>query len=124
MSYALVLNGSLVAVRNPGRTEPKLSDGRPLGAPDGVWTDELAALCGFVPIVETARPADTATDTTDRTVQLVNGVPTVVWVTRAKTPAELNPPLSTEQKIVGALQGITDPQLVTDLTAALIGALT
>lgn len=125
MSYALVIDGTLVAVRNPGRTETKLSDGRPLGAPDGIWTDDLAALCGFVPIVGTPRPDDTADTTTDRTVQLVNGTPTVVWTTRAKTDAEkAPPPLTTEQKIVGALQSVTDPQLVTDLKAALLEALT
>lgn len=125
MSYALVDNGTIVAVRHPGRTEPKLSDGRPLGAPNGIWTDELAALCGFVPIVETDRPADTDTHTTDRTVEMVNGAPSVVWVSRPKTDDEkAPPPMSTEQKLVGALQGVTDPQLVTDLTAALLEALT
>mgnify|MGYP000691666206 CR=1 FL=1 len=89
MSYALVTDGILTAVRNPGRTETKLSDGRPLSPPDTGWSDELAALCGFVPIVEVTRPADTSTKTTDRTVTLVAGVPTVVWVQRDKSADEL-----------------------------------
>lgn len=76
--------------RNPGRLEQKVSDGAWLSAPDGVWTAELAALCGFIPIVETPKPADTQTTTTDRTVQLVDGTPTVVWVERAWSQSELD----------------------------------
>ena len=85
MPYALVIDGALVAVRQPGRLETKLSDGAQLGAPDGIWTDDLAALCGFVPITETDQPPDTATTTHDRTIEIIDGAPTVVWVERPKT---------------------------------------
>ena len=75
--------------RSPGRLEAKLSDGAMLGPPDGGWTPTLAALCGFVEIVQTARPADTATDTSDRSLTFSGGVPTVTWTVRAKNAGEL-----------------------------------
>lgn len=75
--------------RNPGRLETKLSDGRKLGPPETGWSPELAALCGFVVVEETARPADTGSDTFDRTLTFPGGVPTVTWVQRPKTGAEL-----------------------------------
>jgi hypothetical protein len=76
--------------RHPGRLETKLSDGAQLGPPDWIgWTPELAALCGFVTITHAARPDDTATDTHDRSVELVDGTPTVVWTSREWTLDEL-----------------------------------
>ena len=89
MAYALVTGGVIQAVRYPGRWEIKLSDGARLSPPEDGWTPQLAALCGFVPIVEVARPADTPTHTHDRTVALLVGVPTEVWTQRAKTAGEL-----------------------------------
>lgn len=50
---------------------------------------ELLASFGIFEVVETTRPADTDTTTHDRTVELVAGVPTVVWTQRAKTDDEL-----------------------------------
>lgn len=103
MNYALVLDGQIVDVRQPGRTETKIVDGRPLGAPEGRWTPELAALCGFVPIVESVRPGDTDTTTSDRSVLLVEGVPTSSWVVRSKTVEEMTPPAkSSEEKLDAA----------------------
>lgn len=49
----------------------------------------LQQACGYYPVTDTARPADTATDTFDRSVQLVNGTPTVVWTERPMTAPEL-----------------------------------
>lgn len=89
MSYALVINGTLTN-RGPGYEEIKISDSRPLSPPRTGWTDELAALCGFVPIVDTARPTDTTIVTYDRSVTLVAGVPTVQWTQRPKTQPELD----------------------------------
>lgn len=97
--YALVTNNELTA-RQPGALETKLSDGALIGAPDGIWTDELAALCGFIRVTETPRPDDTGTTTWDRTIELVDGTPTVVWTERDKTPEELAPPQpSTEERL-------------------------
>lgn len=50
---------------------------------------ELVAATGWAEVVDTARPADTATTTHDRSIELVNGTPTVVWTQRAKTPDDL-----------------------------------
>lgn len=65
----------------------------------GVWWDGArqwdlrdpanVAAAGWVPVTLTPRPADTATTTTDETVQLVGGVPTQVWTTRALTAEEI-----------------------------------
>ena len=50
---------------------------------------ELVAATGWLPVIDTPRPDDTATTTHDRSVELVAGVPTVVWTQRDKTPEEL-----------------------------------
>jgi len=76
--------------RNPGRLEQKLSDGYMIGPPEGGWTPELAAVCGFVVVVETAAPAVTASQVADSAVQLVNDVSTRVWTVRSKTQDELD----------------------------------
>jgi hypothetical protein len=52
-------------------------------------TDEQLAALGILPVVETPRPADTATHTTARSIELVAGVPTVAWTQRAWTVDEL-----------------------------------
>ncbi len=46
--------------------------------------------CGWFKVVSVARPADTQTQTSDRSVVLVAGVPTETWTVRAKTQAELD----------------------------------
>lgn len=68
----------------------------PATAYDGTrWWDlrtlDPAALAatGWRPVTDTARPPDTATDTADRTLILVDGVPTVAWSIRPWTAAEL-----------------------------------
>jgi hypothetical protein len=45
--------------------------------------------CGYFAVADVARPADTATHTTDRSLTLAVGVPTVTWTSRPWTPAEL-----------------------------------
>lgn len=82
--YALVIDNTIEAVQ--GRL-PRGADA------DGQWiepvTEQNAASCGWLPVVDVPRPADTDTDTHDRTVELVNGTPTVVWTARPWTPDEL-----------------------------------
>lgn len=51
--------------------------------------DKLAAV-GWHEIVDVDRPDDTSTVTHDRSVELVDGVPTVVWTARDFTPGELS----------------------------------
>lgn len=101
--------------RQPRRSgERKTSDGFLLTPPEGGWTEELAALCGFVPVVDTPRPDDTATTTHDRSVELVNGTPTVLWTQRAKTADELAA-VQQEQHRSTLDQAIADA--ITDLLA-------
>ena len=50
-------------------------------------TDPAAS--GWLPVTDTARPADTATTTTDYSVALDNGLPVVTWTPRPWTAAEL-----------------------------------
>ena len=53
--------------------------------------DAHLAAVGIVPLDDTAvRPADTETHTHDRTVELAAGIPTVVYVQRLWTQAELD----------------------------------
>lgn len=62
---------------------------------------DLLAATGWAEVVEAERPADTDTTTHDRSVELVDGVPTVVWTERAKTQAELD--ADTEQGNASAI---------------------
>lgn len=50
---------------------------------------QLQEACGWFPVVDTPRPADTPTETTDRSIELVAGQPTVVWTPRLWTADEL-----------------------------------
>ena len=83
--YALVQAD--VIVEGPGALPDVWNDGtrdwdlRPMTDP------ELAAL-GWLPLVETPRPVDTADATHDYTVEVVAGQPTVVWRARSKTAEE------------------------------------
>jgi hypothetical protein len=104
-TYANVIDGQIVTVgRPPNVTEV-----------DGVWYDlrnldpAILAAARWFPLVDTARPADTAETTTDRSVELVDGTPTVVWTTRPWTANEL------EAQRQAANQSIID----TAITAAL-----
>lgn len=86
-------------VRHPGRLETKLSDGALLGPPDTGWTPELAALCGFVTVVETAAPAVTASQVAESTVTLPGGIPTRTWTVRSKTQPELDADTATANSV-------------------------
>lgn len=86
MSYALVTDGT---IHHPYRV-PNI-----LRAPDRDYDlrsmdPVLLAVHGIYEVVQTPRPDDTATTTHDRDIELVDGVPTVVWTERAKTQAELD----------------------------------
>lgn len=64
---------------------------------------------GWYPVTDTPRPTDTELQTHERSVQLVAGVPTVVWTPRPWTPEEL---------ATRAAQQVQE-QLATDTTADL-----
>jgi hypothetical protein len=54
------------------------------------WEGEIIGPHGWLPIVHTDRPPDTATDTADYSLELVDGQPTEVWTVRPWTQAELD----------------------------------
>lgn len=92
MSYVIVNAGVIVGAEMGAlpTAARRLDTGAwvtPLG---GVWSALEMAACGLVQVVAVARPADTATTTTDRSVTLLAGVPTEVWTSRPKTQAEVD----------------------------------
>jgi hypothetical protein len=79
--YAHITNNTIDTI---GRL-PKAADA------NGQWltlTADNAHLAGWFEVVDAARPADTDTTTHDRSVELVDGTPTVVWTPRAWTTDE------------------------------------
>ena len=89
MSYAQVTDDTITAVGGLPKGARRLDDGGwVLGLRDADIS--LQEACGWFQVVDVARPADTATDTYDRTVELLVGTPTVVWTVRLKTQAELD----------------------------------
>ena len=88
-SYALVVNS---AIQSEG---PLPLSARRLDTQDWVMglataPVELVEACGYFPVVDAPRPADTPTTTWTRTLSLLAGEPTVVWVERAKTQTEID----------------------------------
>ena len=98
--YALVRNDTIERVGLPPSARRLDTGAWVLGLDTA--PDDLKAACGFLPITEVPRPADTATETFDFSRAVVGGVPTEVWTKRAKTADELNPPKTPEQKLAEA----------------------
>ena len=98
--YALVRNDTIERVGLPPSARRLDTGAWVLGLPDA--DDTLKAACGFLPVAEVVRPADTDTETFDFSRAVVAGKPTEVWTKRAKTADELNPPKSPEQKLTEA----------------------
>ena len=89
MTYAYVTDGTVQATGRLPVAARRLDTGQwVLGLPDA--PAELQQACGWYQVTDTPRPDDTATTTHDRTVELVDGAPTVVWTERPKTQAELD----------------------------------
>lgn len=87
MTYALITRIPLVEDRLPAGAR-RLDTGEwVMALPDA--DPALWHACGWWAVVDAARPADTPTTTWDRTLELVDGVPTVVWVERPKTAGEI-----------------------------------
>ena len=84
--FAHVTNGTVDQIGNPPATA--FADGR--------WWDlrtlDPGALTatGWLPVDETARPADTATTTSDMSWTITNGRAVQTWTVRPKTAAELD----------------------------------
>jgi len=96
VSYARVLDASAVKSQPPDLLPPEdvTAEGRwwDLRQHEYTveeWEDLILAPHGWHPIAVTPRPPDTATDTSDYSLVLIDGVPTEVWTVRPKTPEEL-----------------------------------
>lgn len=86
-TYALVIDNQIEAVGSLPNSARRLDTGDWVMGLDTAPPD-LVAATGWTEVVDTARPADTATTTHDRSVTLVAGVPTVTWASRTKTAEE------------------------------------
>ena len=85
--YAFVVDGTVQAVGRLPVAARRLDTGQwVLGLADAPV--ELQEACGWYQVADTPRPDDTATTTHGRTVELVDGTPTVVWTERALTDDE------------------------------------
>lgn len=84
--YAHITNGAVDQVGAPPATAYAAGRWWDLRTLD---PDALTA-CGWQPLVELPRPADTSTATADLSYALVDGAPTQVWTIRDKTQAELD----------------------------------
>jgi hypothetical protein len=98
MSYARVLDDAIASTTPPPdllepddpTAEGRWWDLRQHGYDLATWESEIVGPHGWLPIVTTPRPLDTATDTFDYSVELVDGVPTETWTQRPMTQAELD----------------------------------
>lgn len=107
MSFVLVVNNAVTEERGALPDSARRQDNQQwvLGLPAA--TVALQQACGYFAVTDAARPADTATLTTDRTVQKVGSTWTVVWVSRNKTAQEIaNATANTNQAtIISQAQG-------------------
>lgn len=117
--YALVTAGQIRSVGGLPAAAPRLDTGQWVMPPQREWTDAQAAACGYLPVVDAARPADNDTTTHDRGVELVAGVPTVVWTARAWTTEEQ---AARELEVLRREQESALAALTPDQTNALLAA--
>jgi hypothetical protein len=88
MSWAMVVDGIIRSEQDRLPSSAKRLDTGLWEHLGTAWTAELAAQFGYYPVTETDRPTDTADDTYDRTLVLIDAVPTVVWTVRPWTDQE------------------------------------
>ena len=97
MSYVRVLDDAIVSSDYPPEVlspPDPTSDGRDwdLRRHDYdivIWETDIIGPHGWLPVLYTVRPLDTATDTFTSSIELINGVPTEVWTQRPWTQDEL-----------------------------------
>lgn len=89
MQIAQIKDGQITAVSNTQR-KPIYDGGRWWDLRDDTVLQEWLTVYNWVEVVQTPKPADTATDTYDkRSVELISGIPTEVWHSRPWTAEEL-----------------------------------
>jgi len=85
---------------------------------------------GWLPVVETPQPGNTEFVTHARTLELIDGSPTEVWVEFAKSPIELEQQIrdanahllreELQQQIMALILAVNDLNAITDTTNAAI----
>ena len=88
-TYALITADTIAATGNPPTGAQRLDTGAWVTPPPDGWTPALLAACGWHPVTEAPRPADTTEGTHDSSIALLDGLPVRVWTWRAWTSDEL-----------------------------------
>jgi hypothetical protein len=96
------------------------------------WETEIIGPHGWQTVVTTTRPPDTASDTFDYSIELVDGVPTEVWTQRPWTQPELDATeaqVNTTQMVAESDEAVDklvlvveNLNLITDMTNSAINA--
>ena len=107
--YALTTATGVDAVGPLPRAARRLDTGQWVTPPPNGWTDTLAAECGWLPVVESPRPADTATDTHEPTYTRNGATVIQTWTTRPWTADELA--AQSQQAVAGTLTADTKTDL-------------
>jgi hypothetical protein len=125
VSYALVQDNAIQATQGRLPNSARRLD-------TGEWVMGLASAStalrnatGWYEIVDVAQPADTPTHTTDRSVTVQAGIPTVTWTQRAKTAQEIasaNQQANLTTIDTNLAQDLTALQAIIDSTNATINA--
>jgi rhamnose utilization protein RhaD (predicted bifunctional aldolase and dehydrogenase) len=124
MKYAQVIDGKIETIGRLPDSGEEL-DGRAwvMGLSNASVAKQEA--CGwFVLNDDAVRPADTAEESSDRTIKLVNGRPTVVFTVRPKTDAELTADAeqaerdAVTERIKGAVEALERIQQVREMSNA------
>ena len=89
MTYALIINNEKITLGNPPTGARRLDTGAWVTPPADGWTDALLADCGWLPVAEAPRPADTDTHTYEPTYTVTGSTVTQAWTARAWTAGEL-----------------------------------
>jgi rhamnose utilization protein RhaD (predicted bifunctional aldolase and dehydrogenase) len=124
MKYAQVIDGKIETVgRLPESGEELVGRAWVMGLSNASVAKQEA--CGwFVLNDDAVRPADTAEESSDRTIELVNGQPTVVFTVRPKTDAELTADAeqaerdAVTERIKGAVEALERIQRVREMSNA------
>ena len=83
------------------------------------WENEVIGPHGWLPIVHVDRPPDTASDTFDYSLALIDGVPTEVWTQRPWTPEEL----ASQESAANTTQMVAESDESVDKLVAVVEAL-
>ncbi len=89
MTYARITDWTIDAILgNPPKGARRLDTGAWVTPPDGNWTPELLAACGWQEVVDAPEPERDCTGDYLGSVEAIEGVATKVWTFREYSPEE------------------------------------